>query len=319
VSALVPVRPSPHLRRYGHDTVAPQGLAPELQHWFDADGFVAFVDTGTAWVAAGSPIAPAERLATVAARFTDAARARGRRACFFGVERPLVDAGAFALAIGEHPVWDAWRWSDVLATSSSLRYQVRRAFNHEVRVRPRSEGEPLDAMRAVITRWQSAHAMPPMGFLADLDAAAVTRTRRILVAERRGQLVGFAGMLTIPSRQRVFIEHLIRAPGAPNGTAELLVDSAMREAGGCQLTLGLAPLSGSIPRWMRLTRWLGTPLYDFAGLRAFKEKLRPHTWEPVYLCTVRGSLPVALLDSLRAFAGGSLLAFASRWARRAGW
>lgn len=316
--ALVPARPSPHARalveRYGRDTVNPQGLSPALHHWFDGERFVAFVDTGGAWVAAGSPCAPIGELAAVARRFTEAAREHGRRACFFAAERPLVDAGLRALAIGEQPVWDAWRWPEVLAGASSLRYQVRRAIRHDVRVRPLARDRPdeVAALRALIARWQAAHAMPPMRFLVDLDLRVVADARRTFVAVQGERVVGFAALLAVPARDRVFVEHLVRAPDAPNGTVELLVDAAMREAGARTLTLGLAPLAGDVARWLRVARWLGAPLYDFAGLHAFKAKLRPHAWEPVYLCTTGGALVVALRDSLRAFAGGSLLAFAGR-------
>ena len=44
-----------------------------------------------------------------------------------------------------------------------------------------------------------------------------------------------------------------------------------------------------------------------------RAKLGPHAWEPVYLCAAPGgSRLAALRDSLRAFAGGSLVGFATR-------
>jgi lysylphosphatidylglycerol synthetase-like protein (DUF2156 family) len=114
----------------------------------------------------------------------------------------------------------------------------------------------------------------------------------------------------------MFVEDLVRAPNAPNGTNELLVDAVMRMVTSMELaevTLGLAPLAGDVARWLRFARWAGRPLYDFAGLRAFKAKLRPHAWEPIYLCAAPGrSRMLALRDSLRAFAGGSLVVFAGR-------
>jgi phosphatidylglycerol lysyltransferase len=64
---------------------------------------------------------------------------------------------------------------------------------------------------------------------------------------------------------------------------------------------------------MRSLGRLGRPLYDFAGLHAFKAKLAPSRWEPVYVTCPRGVPPaLAVLDALRAFAGGSLAAFALR-------
>ena len=55
------------------------------------------------------------------------------------------------------------------------------------------------------------------------------------------------------------------------------------------------------------------PLFDFAGLRAFRERMHPHAREPVWLAYPRGqSTTLHLIDSLRAFARGSLTSFAAR-------
>ena len=62
--------------------------------------------------------------------------------------------------------------------------------------------------------------------------------------------MGFAGVVPVYARRGRFIEDLLRAPEAPNGTSELLVDAAMREAasdGVRYVTLGLAPLAGEVP------------------------------------------------------------------------
>jgi phosphatidylglycerol lysyltransferase len=51
-------------------------------------------------------------------------------------------------------------------------------------------------------------------------------------------------------------------------------------------------------------------LYDFEGVRAFKAKLRPHAWEPIYLAYAPGgSANAALFDALAAFARGSFARF----------
>lgn len=158
--------------------------------------------------------------------------------------------------------------------------------------------------------------MPPMRFLVQLEPLTLAHERIIYVAERDGAPVAYASAIPVYARQRMFIEDLVRAPDAPNGTAELLVDAVMHavEAAGLpEVTLGLAPLAGDVARWLRFARWAGGALYDFDGLRRFKAKLRPHAWEPVYLCAAPGgSRLVALRDSLRAFAGGSLVGFATR-------
>ena len=308
------------VRRLGRDTVSFQGLESGYDYFFDGDdAVVAYVDTGGAWVAAGGPIAPVERVAVVARRFAEAAEDRGRRTCFFAAEQGLAEQLS-SLQIGEQPVWQAARWDEVLANASSLRYQLRRARKKDVVVR-RIDARELErgtALRRSLDdlelHWQATHRMAPMRFLVQLEPLAFAGERVLFVAERQDRMVGLASAVPVYARKRLFLEDLIRSPSAPNGTVELLVDAVMRAApplGMPELTLGLAPLAGGVASWLRFARWIGGPLYDFDGLRAFKAKLRPHAWEPIYLCTP-GNRLAALRDSLRAFAGGSLLGFASR-------
>jgi phosphatidylglycerol lysyltransferase len=308
------------VQRHGRDTVSFQGLESGYDYFFDGDdAVVAYVDTGGAWVAAGGPIAPADRLTEVARRFAEAAEDHGRRACFFAAEQYLAEHLS-SLLIGEQPVWHAARWDEILAGASSLRYQLRRARKKDVAVRridarELAPGTPLRLqLDDLELHWQATHRMAPMRFLVQLEPLAFASERVLFVAERGGQLVGLASAVPVYAKKRLFLEDFVRSPGAPNGTVELLVDAVMRctpQLGMPELTLGLAPLSGGVARWLRFAKWIGGPLYDFDGLRAFKAKLRPHAWEPVYLCTP-GNRLAALRDSLRAFAGGSLLGFASR-------
>jgi phosphatidylglycerol lysyltransferase len=322
------VRAAAIVRRFGAETVAFQGLEAGFEHWFGGagpteDAMVSYVDTGGAWVAGGAPVAAPDQVAAAAAVFVDTAAAASRRACFFGAERAFVEAsGLPAVLVGEQPVWDTARWSDVLAGASSLRYQLRRAERKGVTVRVLAladlvHGTPTrEALDRLATAWQATRKMLPMHFLVALEPFSFPAERVIVVAERAGAVVGVASAIPVTARRRLFIEDFLRAPDAPNGTIELLVDAMMvvaAETGWHELTLGLAPLAGNVARWLRVMRRLATPLYDFAGLRAFKAKLRPHAWEPVYLCAATGgSTLVALRDSLRAFAGGNLLAFGAR-------
>ncbi|RMD82880.1 MAG: DUF2156 domain-containing protein, partial [Candidatus Dadabacteria bacterium] len=87
----------------------------------------------------------------------------------------------------------------------------------------------------------------------------------------------------------------------------------LAEQGSTHVTFGLAPLSGPVPRWLRFIRDRSRRLYDFEGLRAFKAKLCPDEWHPVYLAYPAGERGVlALIDVLTAFAGGSLMRFGWR-------
>lgn len=319
------------LKQYGWNATSFQILEPGYSYFFpdpktgDAgdvrDACVAYVDTGSSWVAAGAPIAPESELAAVAEAFIAAAHRAGRRVCFFATEPRFTKAVPLtSLCIGEQPVWDPKRWSETLRESRSLREQLRRARRKGVTVRvlPKEELQDPDAparraLERLIGRWLGTRQMAPMGFLVQLNLFTEAAERRCLVAEVEGQLVGVLGMIPVYARGGWFCEDLLRDPHAPNGTIELLVDAAMQLAadeGSSYVTLGLAPLSGSIPAPLRAARRWGGALYDFEGLRAFKAKLRPHQWVPIFLSHPAEQNGLwATVDILTAFARGGLLRF----------
>lgn len=308
------------LKRHGEEATAFQVLESSYRYFFaDDDACIAYVEVGAAWVAAGSPIAAPSARATALSAFLTAARAQRKRVHFFATEQPLPTLRA--LAIGEQPVWDPQRWVSRLGRLRSLREQLRRARAKGVRVRALSSDEleaPAQRMRLtrVAERWLDSRTMAPMGFLVQVEPFRFSSERRCFVAEVAGSLVGFAAVIPVPGRNGWFLEDLVRDPKAPNGTSELLVDAVMRWAAseGCNwLTLGLAPLSGSVPGPLAKIRELCAPLYDFSGLRAYKAKLRPDSWQPIYLCSPPNvSAFVALYDSLHAFANGSFARFGLR-------
>ena len=155
--------------------------------------------------------------------------------------------------------------------------------------------------------------MPPMGFLVHVEPFSFAAERRLFIAARGAEIVGFAGVVPVFARNGWFIEDLIRAPGAPNGTVEALVDAAMRDAaalGSDYVTLGLAPLSGEVPSALRFASKLGSAFYDFEGVQAFKAKFRPRQWVPIYLTyPSEQRAESAVRDALAAFARRGLLRY----------
>jgi phosphatidylglycerol lysyltransferase len=312
------------IQRHGWNATAFQTLESGYSYFFDGSACVAYVDTGAAWVVAGAPLAASEDFARLTARLLAAAQAAGRRCCFFAVEERFVAATARvlrALLIGEQPVYDPRQWQQALASSSSLRAQLRRAATKGVSVRELvgsdAEAAPLRvAVERMAQRWLETRPMAPMGFLVKLELFGFSHYRRCFVAMAGDRVVGFAGLVPVPSRLGWLVEDLIRDPAAPNGTSELLIHSAMSWAAdsGCTwLTLGLAPLSGDVPEPLQLARRSMSLLYNFEGLRAYKAKLGPRTWSKIFLAyPPTQSAWRSLLDALSAFAAGGFLAFGLR-------
>ncbi len=311
------------LKRYGWNATSFQVLESGFRYWFDpkGDACVAYVDTGGAWVAAGGPITSPERIAEVVVCFEAAAHAEGRRVCFFATERRFSElVPAEAMLIGEQPTWDPHRWEETLRSSRSLREQLRRARARGVTVR-RVEPEELRevshptrrAVDRLLARWLASRRMAPMGFLVQLSPYEYAEERRAFVGELNGEVVCFLSAAPVFAREGWLLQHVVRDPRAPNGSAELMVDAAMRAAaseGKRYVTLGLAPLSGELEPWLRAARFWGSALFDFEGLRAFKAKLRPHAWDPIHLSWPSGTSTLwPVYDALRAFARGSFVRF----------
>lgn len=303
---------------YGWNSTVYQILNPGMRHWFSAQGdaLVGYVQHAGARVVAGAPVARWARLAAVAREFEEQARREGLVTCYFMAESRWLqfDGGRPAALVGAQPVWPAVEWEATVARHESLRAQLNRARNKDVTVERWSPtrllaGEPGSAaLRTCLQRWTDAHGLPPLGFLTSTDPVPASalrdfaglRDRRLFVALRRGEPIGYLLACPVPLRGGWLFEQVVRDPSAPNGSAELLIDFAARDLAGIganRLTLGLSPLSRLHrpetarrtvePAWQRLMfGWAyahGRRFYDFAGLEAFKEKFWPPIWEPLYL------------------------------------
>ncbi|MDC3958355.1 DUF2156 domain-containing protein [Polyangium jinanense] len=319
--AVAPGTLAEAVHRFGRDTVAFQSLAPGMRAWSDGAGaWVAFADTGRAWLAVGSPLCAPEETGRVARAFVLAARAAGRRAGFCAVEEFPRDAFFERVPLGRQPVWDPLQWERVLAGRRSLREQIRRARAKGVRARLASAhelgGELGASIAALATKWLAGRRGGALGFLLAVDLFYRPSERLYVVAERGDRLAGVLVAVPVPGRGGWFFEDILRADDAPNGTVEFLVDAAMRRLAGVacgRVTMGLVPLAGPLPHRLRILRRLGHNVYDFEGLRAFRARFAPEAWEPVWFVHPRGTSEiVSLWDVASALTGGHPLRFALR-------
>ncbi len=320
------------LRRHGHGPTSFQILERGFSYWFGEEAAVGYVDAGGWRVAAGCPVCAPERVGDVAARFVAAA---GRPVAFFGVEPDFLSAleraGVVhdALQVAEQPDWDPRGYTTEGRDRRSLRAQVNRAEHKDVRVRrispddlARAPGSLRAEIEQVLDAWLDSRRMSVMRFMVDLEPFSFPEERRYYVAERGDQPVGFLAAIPVFGRSGWFFEDVIRVPDAPNGTAELLIHTAMTEAkerGEPYVTFGMAPLAGVEPgpgrhRWMRAVLHLCFDrlgaLYPFAGVRSFKARFRPDRWTPQYLVACPGPVRVRTFQALLgAFAAGGLLRF----------
>jgi len=298
-----------------------------MRHWFRPDGeaVVGYVPAGGLWVVAGAPICPSAQLVPTVEAFEAAAARAGCQVCYFGAQTRLVEALAerrpmAQLLLGAQPVWDPRGWPAIVAGKASLRAQLARARNKGVAVTnlPAVAVATHPAVRRCLTEWLATRQLPPLHFLVEPDTLAVPQDRRVFLAWRGVAVVAYLVATPIPNRDGWLLEQVVRGHAAPNGTAELLIDGAMRalaDVGAAYITLGVAPLSQRtteiahpqrLPVWavLSLAQAHGQRLYNFAGLEAFKAKLQPCAWEPVYLLSGEHTISLRTLYAVAgAFAG----------------
>lgn len=330
------------LRKYGRNVYSFEVLEPGLSYWFNAsaDAVVAYVEQGWHWVAAGGPICPRENLTAIILEFAAAAKAHKRKAAFFGVSDRFVsalpEASSFDwLQIGEQPLWDPRRWSESWEKSRKVRNRVSRAVREGIEVREvtakdLASGSSLRAdTEELINRWVSGHPMPPMRFMVTLELFSHHEERRYFLSEQNGKVVGLLVAVPIYGQKGWLLEDMIIERGSASGTAESLIDLAMRSFGKENYSLastGLVALAGVTKakharhpylsfflNWCyRSLNWL----YSFQGLYAFRSKFHPTVWEPVYLVCEGRLNWLTVRAVLMAFAGGWVPFFAFRTAGR---
>ena len=230
---------------------------------------------------------------------------------------------ASALPLGAQPSWDPGHWSAIVAAKASLRAQLSRARNKGVTVR-RSRGlRRSPACSAASTSGSSGAACRPCTSWSNGTSSPASSTAACTWPSAAAQTIGFLIASPIPLRNGWLIEQIVRGRAAPNGTTELLLDTAIRalaEDGAGYVTLGLSPLSRAVPQtppppWSirPLLAWVrvhARRFYDFEGLERFKRKFLPESWEPIYAVTDRPRVSLRTLYAIAgAFGGTSPLLF----------
>ncbi|HEY9515658.1 MAG TPA: DUF2156 domain-containing protein [Gemmatimonadaceae bacterium] len=333
---------------YGWNATAYQIINPGISHWFSAraDAVVGYVRSGRVLVAAGAPVCARDRIESVAAEFEAHADFAGDRICYFGAGERLEaiyrrEHDHSIVGLGAQPSWDPRVWPEIVARRASVRAQLNRARNKGVLVSrwPSVRASQDPALRRCLAEWLAARRLPPLHFLVEPDTLGQLADRRVFVADRDNVPVGFLIASPVPARNGWLIEQIIRGRDAPNGTAEILIDTAMRSVaaeGASYVTLGLAPLSrhssydsGASPLWLRATlRWVrahGRRFYNFEGLDTFKSKFEPQTWEEITAISYGSSFPLASLYAIvaafgaRAPAAFVITAMSKALSQEAGW
>jgi len=320
---------------YGWNSTSFQIVNPGIKRWFSDDGeaVVGYVPAAGYRIVAGAPVCDEDRLEEIVGRFEADAAECDQKVCYFCAEQRLESAardvgGHTKFLLGAQPTWNPEHWPTIITTHKSLRAQLNRARNKGVSVTEYTPDRAAsdERLEECLHDWLSSKGLPPLHFLVEPETLKRLEHRRIFVAERGGDVVGFVTLSPVSQRQGWLFEQFPHRPGAPNGTVELMIDFAMRSIAddGCEYaTLGLAPLSKRAkvepfhdPLWLEIVlAWFrkhGQRFYNFDGLDAFKAKLQPDVWEPVFAVANEPNVsPRSLYAIVSAFSGNAPIRMAA--------
>ena len=288
----------------------------------DDDAFLMYAHRGRSLVALYDPIGPAHKRAEMIWQFRDLCDVHHARPVFYQVRAEnlpfYMDIGLTAIKLGEEARVDLKRF-DLDAKGKEmkdLRYTWNRGGRDGLSLEVHEPGHaPLEELKVISDAWLSGKNVREKGFSLGRFSPEYLQHFRIAIIRFEGRPVAFANLLETHSRELASLDLMRAHPQAPKLTMEFMMIGLIqhyKEQGYTRFSLGMVPLSGLQPRrGAPLTQRLGSmvfqrgeQLYNFQGLRRFKDKFQPD-WEPRYMAVPAGLDPlVALADTAALIAGG---------------
>ncbi|WMN19053.1 MULTISPECIES: bifunctional lysylphosphatidylglycerol flippase/synthetase MprF [Pseudomonas] len=286
------------------------------------DAFLMYARRGRSLVALYDPIGPTQQRAEMIWQFRDLCDVHHARPVFYQVRAEnlpyYMDIGLTAIKLGEEARVDLKRF-DLEAKGKEmkdLRYTWNRGTRDGLSLEIHEPGQaPMDELKVISDAWLTGKNVREKGFSLGRFSDDYLKYFRIAIIRFEGRPVAFANLLETYSHDLASLDLMRAHPDAPKLTMEFMMVGLIqhyKNHGYARFSLGMVPLSGLQPRrGAPLTQRLGSmvfrrgeQLYNFQGLRRFKDKFQPD-WEPRYMAVPAGLDPlVALADTAALIAGG---------------
>ncbi len=283
------------------------------------NSFLMYAKRGRSWVALFDPVGPSEEWAELVWRFVELADEHGGRAAFYQVHPdnlPIyLDAGLRVVKVGE----EACIQLEQFSIDGPERYGLRQATKRGERegltfelLSPQQVRQHQEVLGEISRRWLEAHSAAERRFSVAAFEPRFIAAQSAALACRHGQPQAFVTFMTTDLQTEATIGLMRQVPGVPPCTMEFMFTQLaleLKTQGFKTLSLGMAPLAGIArtplsSRWHRIAALLwehGGAIYNFRGLRSFKNKFRP-SWEPRYLAASGAIGPFISLAEVAALA-----------------
>jgi phosphatidylglycerol lysyltransferase len=290
----------------------------------DEKAFLMYAVAGRSWITMGDPVGDFEAGRNLVWRFAEEADKAGARAAFYAIGAEMLptylDFGLAILKIGEVARVDLTAFTLDGQARQGFRYAQHRASREgiEFAILPKTKvPDVLPELKAVSDAWLATKVGQEKGFSLGRFEERYLAEFGCAVMRKDGEIVAFANLWRGADLQEVSVDLMRYRPGVSKVMMDALFAHLLlrgKEEGYRWFNLGAAPLSGLADHplasiWNRLGTFIyrrGDEIYNFEGLRAFKQKFGP-VWTPQYLACPGGfAMPHTLLDVATLISGGPI-------------
>jgi phosphatidylglycerol lysyltransferase len=278
------------------------------------DSFLMFGIRGRSWISMGAPVGRREERTELFWRFRELADAHSARPGFYALgpeDLPdLVDLGFSIQKIGESAAVPLEGFSLDGRRRGNLRRSWRKTCESgacfEV-AQPSQAGALMDELARISSAWLSSHAGGEKAFSLGGFSPAYAAEFPIALVRVDGRIAAFATLWTTAGHSSFSVDLMRYSDDAPKNVMDFLFVELLRwgrDQGFAAFDFGMAPLAGLehrplAPIMSRVGSLLferGEEIYNFQGVRRFKDKYDP-VWSPRYIAAARKwAIPLLLAD-----------------------
>lgn len=289
-------------------------LLGDKRFLFSASGesFLMFGVRRRSWIALGPPVGRRDERMELFWRFRELADAHAARAGFYALgpgDLPdTIDLGLAIQKTGESAAVPLAAFSLVGRRREVLRRNWRKAGEGGAAFEVLPAGEaPIEDLKTISDAWLGHHAGGEKGFsMGGFDPRYVAEFPVALVRSE-GKIVAFATLWTTAHKSAFSMDLMRYSDEAPKNVMDYLFVELLqwgRDEGYLAFEFGMAPLAGLedrplAPIMSRVGRLLyerGEEIYNFQGVRRYKDKYDP-VWQPRYIAAPRKwAIPFLLAD-----------------------
>jgi lysylphosphatidylglycerol synthetase-like protein (DUF2156 family) len=286
------------------------------------ESFLMFGVRGRSWIALGAPVGREDERLELLWRFRELADAHAARPALYALEAEdlpdIVELGFAIQKIGEAAVLPLADFSVEGRRRGNLRRAWRKAGEEGATFEVVPAGSAamlLPELKRISDAWLEDHAGSEKAFSVGGFSAAYLQEFPIALVRHEGRIIAFASLWTTASKAAFSIDLMRYTDEGPRHIMDFLFLELLewgRNEGYAAFDFGAAPLSGLedrplAPVMSRVGRLIfdrGEEIYNFQGVRRYKDKYDP-IWQPRYVAAARRwAIPLVLADVSLLTSGG---------------